>query len=107
MVLFFVNGCTGVEAVGSLGVIRATQGWTFSIIRVGKVGMCGWLRCCGNVQVLQKADEKLLLVVLELLLVDTVLSHGFIHGRDHGRHLGDNGRKGRDFSYYCLCSMDT
>ena len=67
MVLFFVGGCTGVEAVGSLGVIRAIRGWAFSIIGVGR--MCGWLRCCSNVQVLQQADEELLLVLLELLLV--------------------------------------
>ena len=107
MVLFFVGGCTGVEAVGSLGVIRAIRGWAFSIIGVGRVGMCGWRRCCSNVQVLQKADEELLLVVLELLLVEAVLSHGFVHGRDHGRHLGDNGGKGRDFSDDGLSSMDT
>ena len=105
--LFFVDGCTGAGAVGSLGVIRASRGWTFAIFGVGRVGMCGWRRCCSNVQVLQKADEELLLVLLELLLVETVLSHGFVHGRDHGRHLGDNGGKGRDFSYNCLCSMDT
>ena len=107
MVLDFVGGCTGVGAVGSLGVIRAIRGWTCSIIGVGRAGMCGWRRCCSNVQVLQKADEELLLVLLELLLVETVLSHGFVHGRDHGRHLGDDGRKGRDFSYDGLCSMDT
>ena len=89
MVLFFVDGCTGAGAVDSLGVIRAIRGWAFSIIGVGR--MCGLLRCCSNVQVLQKADKELLLVLLELLLVETVLSHGFVHGRDHGRHLGDNG----------------
>ena len=105
MVLFFVDGCTGVAAVGSLGVIRAIRGWVFFIIGVGR--MCGWRRCCSDVQVLQKADKELLLVLLELLLVEVVLSHGFVHGRDHGRHLGNNGGKGRDFSYYCLCSMDT
>ena len=107
MVLFFVGGCTGVEAVGSLGVIRAIRGWAFSIIGVGIIGMFRWRGCCSNVQVLQKADEELLLVVLELLLVEAVLSHGFVHGRDHGRHLGDNGGKGRDFSDDGLSSMDT
>ena len=95
------------EAVGSLGVIRAIRGWAFSIIGVGSIGMCRWRRCWSNVQVLQKADEELLLVVLELLLVEAVLSHGFVHGRDHGRHLGDNGGKGRDFSDDGLSSMDT
>ena len=107
MVLYFVDGCTGVEAVGSLGVICAIRGWTFSIIGEGSIGMCRWRRCWSNVQVLQKADEELLLVVLELLLVEAVLSHGFVHGRDHGRHLGDNGGKGRDFSDDGLSSMDT
>ena len=106
MVLDFVGGCMGVGAVGSLGVIRAIRGWTCSIIGVGRVGVA-WRRCCSNVQVLQKADEELLLVLLELLLVDTVLSHGFVHGRDHGRHLGDNGGKGRDFRDYCLRAVNT
>ena len=33
MVLFFVDGYIGVGAVGSLGVIRATRGRTFSFIK--------------------------------------------------------------------------
>ena len=104
MVVSVVEGFMGVGVVGALGIIRATRGWT-------------WL-CRGvDIQVLQKVDEELLLVLLlmllELLLVllvgksfstliDAVLPHGCIHGRDYFRHLGDHSRKGRDFSCYCL-----
>ena len=40
-------------------------------------------------------------------LIDAVLPHGCIHGRDYFRHLGDHSRKGRDFSRYCLGAVDT
>ena len=85
---------------------------------MGRVGARRLWLCVGsNIQVLQKVDKELLLVLLlmllELLLVlyivesfstliDAVLPHGCIHGRDYFRHMGDHSRKGRDFSCYCL-----
>ena len=53
MVLFFVGGCTGVEAVGSLGVIHAIRGWTCVIVMGRVVAGSLWL-CRGcNIQVFQ------------------------------------------------------
>ena len=89
--LLIVEGFIGRGVVGCLMVIHAIRGWTLAIIGVEGVARCRWLLCWANVQVVQKADKKLLLIVLELLLVETVLPHGFVHGRDHGRHLGDDG----------------
>ena len=80
----FVEGCIGRGVVGCLMLIHAIRGWTLAIIGLGVVARCGWLLRRADVQVVQEADEKLLLVVLELLLVEPVLPHGFIHGIDHG-----------------------
>ena len=53
LVVSFVEGCLGVGVVGSLGVIRAIRGWTWSII-MGWVGVRSlWLCRGGNIQVLQ------------------------------------------------------
>ena len=80
----FVEGCSGGGVVGCLMVIHAIRGWTLAIIGLGVVARCGWLLWWANVQVVQEADEELLLIVLELLLVEPVLPHGFVHGIDHG-----------------------
>ena len=117
MVLFFVDGCTGLGVVGSLGVVHAIRGWTCLSV-MGRVGARRLWLCVGsNIQVLQKVDKELLLVLLLMLLelllvlyviksfrtlVDAILSHGCVHGRDYFRHLGDHSREGRDFSCYCL-----
>ena len=55
------------------------------------------MQCCVNIEVLQKVDKELLLVALIckafVTLVDSVLLHGFMHGKYYGRHLGDNSGK--------------
>ena len=53
MVLFFVDGCTGLGVVGSLGVVHAIRGWTcLSVMElVGARGL--WLCGGSNIQVLE------------------------------------------------------